>query len=185
MNSTGDAANAGRAIGAMFFAFFGAAWLVWWCLERYGASPAILSAIALACGAIFFMARRQYRNNQSAFTAEADTPESKKKRRIFNIVNGIQWIAVISAVLALANTGHAEWIRVAIIFIVGVHFLPLAAVFQYKWHYVTGGSLIFLALVYPLSTSTGPLNPVGLFGAGIILWASALVAVMPNHLANR
>jgi hypothetical protein len=92
---------------------------------------------------------------------------------------------VLVAVLALANTGHVEWIRVAIIFIVGVHFLPLAAVFRYRWHYVTGGSLIFLALAYPVSTSMGPLNPVGLFGTGVILWASALVAVMPGRFAIR
>jgi hypothetical protein len=75
MNSSIDAAKAGRAIGAMFFAFFGAAWLVWWCLERYGASPAIFCVIALVCGGIVFLARRQYRNDQSALAAAADTPE--------------------------------------------------------------------------------------------------------------
>jgi hypothetical protein len=45
-------------------------------------------------------------------------------------------------------------------------------------------NLIFLALVYPLSTATGPINPVGLLGAGVILWASALIAVMPGRFTN-
>jgi hypothetical protein len=174
-------AKAGRAIGAMFFAFFGAAWLTWWSLERFGVSPAVLTAIGGGAVAILLLAIRQFRENRWALAAGADSPEAKRARRIFNLVNAVQWVAVFIVALVLANTGHDEWIRVAIIFIVGVHFLPLAAAFHYRWHYAVGGALITLALVYPFVTPMGPLNPIGLLGTGVILWAGALVAIFPGR----
>lgn len=184
MTEIPSAARASRAIGAMFFTFFGAAWLVWWCVERYDGAPVVLAAIAIGAIGIFLLARRQLRINGPALAAAKDTPATKRSQRIFNLVNGAQWIAVTVAALVLANTGHPEWIRVAIIFIVGVHFLPLAAVFHYRWHYVTGGALIALALAYPLLTPAGPMNPAGLLGTGLILGASALVAVLPGQPSN-
>jgi hypothetical protein len=183
MSSVISAEKAGRAIGAMFFAFFGAAWLAWWCLERFGVAPEILAAIGAGAIAIFLRALWQFRQNRAALAAEAETPEAKSARKLFSLVNAGQWIAVFVVALVLALTGHPEWIRVAIMFIVGVHFLPLAAAFRYRWHYATGGALILLSVVYPFATATGPLNPVGLLGAGLILWAAALIAVPPFSLA--
>jgi len=180
MTTSVSSEQAGRAIGAMFFAFFGAAWLAWWSLEQFDGSAQILAGIGAGGIAIFLLALRQFRQNRSALAAQADSPFSRRAKRVFNLVNAGQWVAIFAAVLVLANTGHPEWIRVAIIFIVGAHFLPLAAVFRYRWHYVTGGALVLLAVAYPFLTPAGPLNPIGLLGAGLILWASAVLAVLPQ-----
>lgn len=184
MNPNIAAEKAGRAIGSMLFAFFGALWLVWWCLEFVGVAPAVLAAIGVGAVAIFLLALRQLREHKWALAEVANSPETLRGRKIFNWVNGGQWVAVFIAATILVNTGHPEWIRAAIIFIVGAHFLPLAATFRYRWHYVTGGALIALALVYPFLTPAGPLNPVGLFGAGAILWFSALVGVLTGRPAQ-
>jgi len=181
MTAAVSSEHAGRAIGAMFFAFFGAAWLAWWSLEQFdGAILPILIAIGTGGVAILLLALRQFLRNRAALAGHAETPYSRRAKRVFNLVNAVQWVTIVLTVLVLANTGHADWIRVAIIFIVGAHFLPLAAVFRYRWHYVTGGALVVLAMVYPFLTPAGPLNPIGLLGAGTILWASALVAVVPQ-----
>lgn len=177
MNREQSAALAGRAIGAMFFAGFGALWLVWWCVESQGASPGVLAGIALGAVCIGMLARRRWQRHRDAARALADSPAMRRARRVFNLVNAGQWVAVVIAALWLSSTGHPEWIRVAIILIVGLHFLPLGVVFHYPMHLVTGSALIALALIYPLVSTAGPLNPVGLLGTGIVLWVSALVAL--------
>ena len=174
-----DAASiqAGRAIGAMFFAFFGTGWLVWWCLEAYGAELPILAFIATGGVGLFFLSLRQFRHHRSAMAPQKTSPARKKIARIFTAINILQWLLIIVVVNILANIGRPEWSVAAIIFIVGLHFLPLAAVFTYRWHYVTGSALILLSITYPFVSSAGPASPSGLLGTGIILWISTFVAL--------
>jgi hypothetical protein len=41
-------------------------------------------------------------------------------------------------------------------FIVGLHFFPLAKLFRHKAHYITGAALVALAVGYPFMTAGGP-----------------------------
>ena len=177
--------KAGLAIGAMFFAFFGAIWLVWWCIQAYGASPGILALIAAGGGVIFVLALRQLSRHRVALAAQADSPATQRLRRIFKVLNIAQWLVIFAIVLILANTGRSVWIPASIIFVVGLHFLPLAALFGYRWHYVTGSALVLLAVTYPFVSRGGPANPVGQLGTGLILWASALGALVANPSVER
>jgi hypothetical protein len=66
------------------------------------------------------------------------------------------------------------WVVTAVIFIVGLHFMPLARIFRYAPHYVSGAALILVAVVYPFAAPGGPQDPVGCLAAALILWLSAL-----------
>jgi hypothetical protein len=68
--------------------------------------------------------------------------------------------------------GFGNWVMPSIMLIVGFHFFPLAKLFSYRAHLVTGALLIALALIYPFAGS-GPMDPIGCIGAGLILWGSA------------
>jgi hypothetical protein len=173
----GSASRASRAIGAMFFAALGGAWLALWCLGTFGAKPGYLLLIAAATAALLLAAVRQFRKNRNAHAAEADSPESKRAGRIFSWVNAIQWILVFIVAALLSKLGHNEWIIPSIILIVGIHFLPLAVAFKVPRHYLTGAAMILLAILYPLMAKAGPRSPVGCLGAGIILWVSAAAAL--------
>ena len=175
---SGSAAAASRAIGAMFFSVFGGAWLTLGVLETYGARPAALLPVEAATAALFAAAFRQFRRNRAAHAAAADSPQSQKEGRVFNIVNAVQWTLVFLVATGLSKSGHPQWTIPAIIFITGVHFLPLAVAFKVPRHYATGAALMLLAVVYPFATPAGPLSPAGCFGAGIILWASAVAALL-------
>jgi hypothetical protein len=175
-----SAARAGSAIGAMFFSVFGGVWLVMWSLQAYGVMPVLLALIAAGAIGLFLGALRQFRHNRSAHAAEANTPESKRTSRIFNIVNAIQWTMVFIAANVLNNMGYKEWFVPVLIFIVGAHFLPLAAAFKARRHYFIGAAMILLALIYPFVAPGGPSNPVGCLGAGLILWAGAFSALIPE-----
>jgi hypothetical protein len=177
-----SAAKASRAIGAMFFAAFGGAWMVLWSLEAHGVNWPIIAVVSIISLALFLIAWRQFQQNKTAHAAEADSPESRKAARIFNIVNAVQWILVFVVATLLSNLGYKEWIIPAIILIVGLHFIPLAVGFKVPRHYLTGAALILLAVTYPFTASAGPASPVGCLGAGIILWLSASAALwrQPN-----
>jgi hypothetical protein len=174
----GSAARASRAIGAMFFAVFGGAWVALWCFVRFDAKPGYLLLVAAATAALLLAAIRQFKKNRAAHAAEADLPESKRAGRIFNTVNAIQWVVVFIVSTSLSKLGHYEWIIPSIILIIGIHFLPLAVAFKVPRHYLTGAALILLAILYPLMAKTGPRSPTGCLGAGIILWASAGAALV-------
>ena len=175
----GDPAKAGRSIGAMFFAVFGGLWLGLWASDQYPRSVFAILIVVSLTAALFIAAIRVYRRNSSAFTALAQTPETRRRSRYFNLVNGAQWIIIFVVAFVLGQTGLGDWILPSIIFIVGLHFLPLARLFGYGPHYVTGAALILLAITYPFVAHDGPASAFGALATGLILWLSAIVAISP------
>ena len=179
-----SASKANRAIGSMFFSLFGGAWMALWCLNTYGFRLPVLLPISGVSIFLFLLSYRQFQQHRTAYAAEADSPESKKAGRMFNIINGTQWVLVFLVATSLSKFGHKEWIIPSIIFIVGVHFFPLAVAFRVPKHHVTGAALTLLAVVYPLLAKSGAASPIGCLGAGIILWASSCAALIPNPPLN-
>ena len=180
-----SAARAGAAIGSSIFTVFGAGWLIAWSHKTMGNAPVFWAAIALVGLAILLMAIKQYQRNQDAHAAAADTPESKKAAKVFNWVNAGQGIAIFLALNVANNIGHPEWFIPAFIFVVGLHFIPLAPVFKAPRHYVLGFALMLLALAYPFLAKGGAADPVGCLGTGLILWGGAISGLLPERGAQR
>lgn len=170
-----DVARAGRAIGAMFFAGFGAVWLALWAYTEFRPPWLALTAIAVVTALLLVQAYRTYQFHKRAFEQVAETPESKRQNARFNYINAGQWIAIFVVANILSRTGHGQYILPAIIAIVGLHFLPLASLFAYAPHYLTGAALLVWTLAYTLFA--GPASSLGPLGAGIVLWCSAAWAV--------
>lgn len=173
-----SASRAGAAIGAMIFSVFGSGWLFFWAARSFAQATVLWALISCLGLALFFAAFRQYRRNREAHAAVVETPESKKGKRIFNIVNIGQGVAIFFAANIAKNIGHPEWFVPAFIFIVGAHFIPLAKVFHSRRHTVIGVAMMAWALAYPQLTQSGAADPLGCLGAGLILWASALSALL-------
>jgi hypothetical protein len=165
----------------MFFAVFGAVWLVIWRVQAKGTNVASLAIIIAATVLLFLASLRQFRVNKSSLAAEADSPESKRNGRMFNIVNAGQWILILVVVNVLNNIGRRDWDFTAVIFIVGAHFFPLAVLFRYRRHYYTGAAMVAVAVLYPLLAKDGAASPVGCLWAGLILWASSVSALLPDR----
>jgi hypothetical protein len=121
------------------------------------------------------------------WTASAKLPDScdptaaargKRAGVLFGIIFGIEGglIALISALLA--RSGLDDWIPVAVALIVGVHFLPLAYVFEVPLYYWTGGATVFGVLACLFLHAVGPrLLCVGLVMAGV-LWLTTLLLLV-------
>jgi hypothetical protein len=163
----------------MFFALFGALWLLnadqlaqvrGWIPVALGLAVTLLLCLA---------AWRVLRAQRSDMHALRHTPQWQRMRRQFRTINTIQWIVAVTAVLVLRRFKLDAWIVPAIMFIVGVHFLPLARVFRYRPHMLTGAALIVTALLYPMASAGGPASPLGSLIAGVTLWLAGLWSLRP------
>jgi len=177
-----SASRAGRAIGAMFFSVFGCAWIGNWALRAYSSNCALLAGIVTVGLTLLFCAITIYRKNKGALSLDVDSAQKKKTDRIFHIVNVGQWVGIWIAVNVLNNVGKPEWAVPAAIFIIGLHFIPLARLFRYFPHYIAGSVLMVWAVVYPWISAGGPTDSIGSLGIGVILWSSAVYGLA--HKAN-
>jgi hypothetical protein len=147
-----ESQKASRAIGAMIFAFFGGAWIVLWSFRRLQNRFVALVVIAAGTMAIFLYALRCYRHYQGAFTTEVESPAKHQRHSVDCHRDRGQ---------RLANIGLSDWVLSAAIFIVGLHFLPLARIFSNPAHSVTGSGMMLVAMARPFLASGGAKNPVG------------------------
>ena len=176
-DSVSDSARAGRTVGAMFFFGFGGAWLALWAQRTLMTPLPAFIVIGAATAALLIYAYKVYSAHAQAATQKVESPEEQRRSRNFHIVNAGQWVLILIVGNVLANLGQGDWVIPAVIFIVGLHFLPLARNFDNPPHYVTGAALMLLAVVYPLVAANGPRNTIGCLGAGLVLWASAAWAL--------
>jgi hypothetical protein len=70
-----------------------------------------------------------------------------------------------------------SYVLSAITAIVGIHFFPLAKLFRYPLHNLTGAVLVVWASATVLLIPTDHLQGVTALGTGILLWASAAITL--------
>lgn len=179
-----DATRARRAIGAMFFSVFGALWLAGWAINSR-ASPVTGIVIGVLALVLTALAVATYRRHAPALAAAPMTEQGARAKRVFNLVNAGQWLLIAVLAMGLNRLGLAIWVIPMIIIVIGLHFLPLAYVFAYRPHYLTGAAFLLLGVAYPQLAPRGPLDPAGFLGAGLILWTSAMWAIKGTNQRNQ
>jgi hypothetical protein len=147
-------------------------------IRGYGISPSGILIIVLCTAGMFAFAFGTYKTHKSAFDQEPASPEKKKEDTYFHIINAGQWILILIGGNVLANISLSSWIIPMATAIIGLHFFPLAKLFRYPPHYVTGFLLLSWAVCYPFILPFGGENPFGCFVAGFILWSSALYGLL-------
>jgi len=116
-----------------------------------------------------YIMRRTY---PSLDRSAANLAMRKKVNGQFGLINFVQWGAIFAAFYALPRLELGDWILPAIILIVGIHFFPLARLFNAPRDYVTGAAMVAWAILYPALFSAGKGGPIGAVGAGAILWTT-------------
>ncbi|WP_230159937.1 hypothetical protein [Peribacillus sp. Bi96] len=176
----------GSGIGVIFMAFFGTLWagigvmgLQGWGFP-YVELAAIFVGIIMVIGGISLIHASQKMSNQ---VSENGARRLKRIGFWFNMVF-IAEALLIGAAIAICNMiDQTDLIPGVIAIIVGIHFLPLASLFQIRIYYATGVLLCLLALVtlfiVPATVMFGehqiiaPLSILG-FGCALILWTTGL-----------
>ena len=163
----------GRAIGSIFFSGFGALWIAIALYIKQTLSVDLAIGIGAGLAALllaaFWLMRRA-----KLFPR---LPEDKAMGRAFNRINAIQWIAVAIAGFTFARLHIDIYVLSAITAIVGIHMFPLAKLFRYPLHNLTGAVLVAWASASVLFVPADHLQSVTAIGTGIILWLSAAVTL--------
>ncbi|MGW1901719.1 hypothetical protein ACWCQB_30885 [Streptomyces hirsutus] len=110
--------------GVGFFALFG---LGWWLLGSSafdGLMRQVLVAVGCAVMVGLMLAARRF------LPSSAGGPFPVGRRRRFNQINGLQWLLIIAVAAVCRHVGVPVLIPPLIAVVVGLHFLPLAAVFE-------------------------------------------------------
>jgi hypothetical protein len=167
-------AISGRATGVLFFAGFGSLWLYNGISAMHRLNPISLAAIGVIFAALFVPAVLLLRSMSKAAHADgAGSLDSPEVKRAFLRVNIMQWAAIITAVVLFSAIHKQEFLATVITFIVGAHLIPLARLFRYGAHYVTGALLMAWATVIAIAFPGEMMPTVGALGTATILLGSA------------
>ena len=173
----------GRATGVLFFAGFGSLWLCTGLASchRLGAvtgAGIALVLILLAVPAVLLLRRTARLRapdepGTGSDSAPLESAEQARIRRVFGRVNAAQWIAIFLAVALLNLLHHPEYIVPAVATIVGLHLFPLARLFRYPLHHLTGAALVLWSASVVLFLPRSGLASYGALGTAAILLLSA------------
>ncbi len=155
---------------------------VWYALADLVISPTVAIALAVAVPGIVVLvlllrgaSRLRARMRAQAADGDDDGSDDGRRRadgRRFALINAVQWVAIVLAVVA-ANVLHApERIPSLIALIVGLHFFPLARLFRAPVYNLTAGAMCVAAVAsFAMSGEVGA-GFVTACGCAI-LWATA------------
>ncbi|MCX5335924.1 hypothetical protein [Streptomyces sp. NBC_00140] len=110
--------------GVGFLALFG---LGWWLLGSSafdGLTRQVLIAVGCAVMVALLLSARRF------LPPSAGGPFPVDRRRRFNQINGLQWLLIIVIVAVCRQIGMPVLVPPLVAVVVGLHFLPLAAVFE-------------------------------------------------------
>ena len=173
--------------GAIILTLFGAFWSII-ALANWAARPswtlpgAILATIALlAISASRISATRGIESLDDPI-AEA---QGKRAGMLFGIIFGVEGALIFLCSMVLANQHLELWIPIGIALIVGVHFLPLAHVFEVPLYYGTGALCVLGVLACALIGDTA----LRLLCAGLtmaaVLWGSVVLILFQTRNIPR
>ncbi|WP_404787457.1 hypothetical protein [Streptomyces pristinaespiralis] len=169
-----------RRRGAIVLAVFA---LVWAFAAGSGIAAMPVSVTVGAVGAVLTVVAVVLAFRGAAGPARRMVELPEKWNRGVGLVNAVEVVAVFAVIAASNATGHAELIPPGICLVVGLHFFPLARLFdqwQYRWTAVLLTAVAVVGIVVALAGSTDETVRVVVgAGAAVVLWLSSF------HVAVR
>ncbi|MER6678765.1 hypothetical protein [Streptomyces sp. NPDC000983] len=174
--------------GVGFLALFG---LGWWLLatSAFGGTARLVEVV-VGCAVTLALMLAAHR----LLPPSAGGPFPADRRRRFNQINALQWLLIIAIAVVCARAGTPVLIPPLVAIVVGLHFLPLAAVFEQPRLRVPAVLLVVAgASGIAVWLANGPDEAVRLVVGGIsalCLWGMALwtvtgVASAAEHAAGE
>jgi hypothetical protein len=127
--------------GAIILTLFGSFWCInaltlWPARPKWTIPLAVVAIILLlvACGL-----RLRASSELPSSDDPAEVAKGKRSGKMFGIIFGLESGLIGLASALLGRSGLGDWISVEVALIVGLHFLPLAYVFEMPLYFWTGG----------------------------------------------
>lgn len=166
--------------GAAILTFFGGFWFIVTLVFQPARPAWTIPAASITTFVLLVVCVLRWA--QSAKMPDIHDPAAAAKGKragvTFGIIFGLEGGLIALVSVLLGRSGLGDWIPVAVGLIVGVHFLPLAYVFEVPVYYWTGGLSILGILGCLRIHGVGPkLLCVGLV-MGTALWSTALLLLV-------
>lgn len=166
-------AISGGAKGVLFAVGFGSLWLCTGLLVMHWLNIVSGAVVAIIFAMLTIPAFRLLRLMARAPKNGINAEQERQIKRTFGLVNTIQWVAIVVAVVLFGVFHLGKFIVPAITAIVGLHLFPLARLFRYSAHYVTGALLILWSGGVVIMLHRRDIPSIGALGTGTILLLSA------------
>lgn len=155
-------------IGAIIYGIVSAVWLIWEYTFGTVQNLVVLGVGFAAILVLIALAARFIMQSPAPVTDEND-----KTGMWFGIIFAWEGIGIAVASGILAALGYVNWIGVAIVIIVGLHFFPLGWLLRQTTDYAIGTVLLLIGILVPLLIAE-PANwfTVIAFGAALTLYAA-------------
>ncbi|MEB2492382.1 hypothetical protein SOP93_14535 [Peribacillus frigoritolerans] len=176
----------GSGIGVIFMAVFGTLWAGTGVMGLQGWGFPYVELAAIFVGIIMVIVGISLIHASQKMSNQVSDDGARRLKRIgflFNMVFIAEGLLIGIAIAICNLINQTDLIPGVIAIIVGIHFLPLASLFQIKVYYATGVFLCLLALItwliVPDIVMVGehqilaPLSLLG-FGCALILWTTGL-----------
>jgi hypothetical protein len=170
----------GTVAGAAILTLFGSAWcilaLVLWATRPSWSIPvgstATIALLALCVQRLIALRKMPGVDDPAA------AAKGKRAGMFFGIIFGAECLLIWLCAMLLAHLGLAVWIPIGVAGIVGLHFLPLAHVFEVPLYYWTGALCILGMVACSMIRDAGTrLLCAGLVMAAL-LWLTALLLLL-------
>lgn len=153
----------GEVIGAAVLAFAGIAWLGWaqedppssW--VPYLAAGSVVAALLLIALVVLLVRRR---------TTTGSPMADPRVRRGYWVTVAIEVVLIVGGNLLLAALGHPTYDAAWTLFVVGVHFVPLARIFHARGLALTGVATAVVAVAAACLGFASEVAPSATAGAG-------------------
>jgi hypothetical protein len=161
----------------MFFSVFGGAWLLLGAYAFGHLSKVVTLSVVAGIFVLILVASRIQKRCRAA--AEGAFPEEERRRndRSFGIINAVTWISVALVFQIAPRIGYPDLAIPAVVLIVGLHFLPMPALYQHRANLVVGTCMMVWAIVCPIVFHGDAMIGWVACGAGLLLWAGSLTAL--------
>jgi hypothetical protein len=176
----------GRITGAAILTLFGSLWclialIVWDARPRWSIPAAYTAGILLLALCLQrFIALRKIRSaNDPAAAAKG-----KRAGMWFGIIFGAEGLLIWLCAMLLQYLGLSIWIPIAVAVIVGLHFLPLARVFEAPLYYWTGAICVLGSITCSFIPNADLRVRYAAFVMAAVLWLTALLVLLPIHPRN-
>src|ERR1700680_4515181 len=163
------------ARGGLICALFGSAWMYWAVVFSGHPTPIWFSAVSLPAITLTIWAILRILEFRNLISSAADLQHWRAFRKFLWIDSAIVWVLVGIGTFLLSRIGRYDLIPQLFGLIIGLHFLPIAKVFQLPSYYWVGAIMIAGELSSLLMPRGDMRNIVGCACIGLTLWINGLI----------
>lgn len=176
----------GMSTGAAIMTFFGFVWFGWG-LGSLDSMPWEGWIALYVCGlSLLFLSVRAIRGARKQLVSLSGSVPRMENGKQFGLVSAAEFVGCGIAVAICYAQHRIDLLAPAIGIVVGLHFIPLARVFNFAGYYAIGASIVAVSVCAMILFSGDAVAAATGTAIGAILWLTAVYAlVAPRFLTQR